>query len=185
MIAVQKIIGLVGRTGAGKSSISRIMADEFNLPVYNVGRFERAWFGAQGFDSPIEYHRKLGIEVTYFGLFPQHMEQIRRSISEEGIIIESIYSPRLVSMLSDAFPNHSISILGIAATRHFRFNLFRKRNPSWPLEKATREFEELERFKIRFGMLEMLRRAAVVIRNDSSLESLREKVAGLNGFLRS
>lgn len=179
------MICLVGRTGSGKSTVSSIIAERYGTMVYGVGRFEREWFHSLGYNSPVEYHRELGIENTYFGLFPEHIRQIGKIISGGSIIIESVYSPRLVDMLSTNFPNHSISIINIAATRHFRFRLFRLREPYWSLEKAKREFNELERFKFRFGVLEMLRKADITIRNDSSLSSLSSRLDCVERFVRS
>ena len=178
------IVCVTGRTGAGKSTIVKTMAEEFSMPFHGFGNYERQkWLEMFGYKSPAEYWTKLGLERGHFSLYPEHIAQVRDRVTESGIAVESIYSVTMLDLLRTEFPDHRAILVGAIANDELRFERFRARESVWT-DRPEYEFKVMEGFKVRIGMLVAMERAEFVIENEGSIGSLREKIRDLGNELR-
>lgn len=171
-MAKQKIIvGFTGYSAAGKSTAARHISETLSVPYYGLGTYERAKFGHLG--SPVEYHRKLGTDITYYGLYKEHIEQIRSRFSNGSIVIESLYAPDFVSLLRKTFQGFEIKIIHVYAPKEVRITNFATKAGISHAE-SEKYLDALDAIKIGFGLLEMIRKADIVVENR----------IGLSKFLR-
>ncbi len=160
------IIGLTGYGGAGKSTAAKYLSEALQLPYYGLGTYERSKFGHIG--TPCEYHRKLGVDVTYYGIYTEHIEQIAAKMSGSGIILESLYASSFVDLLKTTFNGIDVKIIHISAPRELRIsNMVARTNLA--LDAATVQLDDLDSIKIGFGMLDTIRKADLTVKNSSEL----------------
>jgi hypothetical protein len=166
------IVGLTGFSGAGKSTAARHAEATLLIPHYGIGIYERERFGYLG--SPPEYHRRLGTDITYYGLYPEHLRRIKRRISDMGILVESFYAMSFVDLLRDAFPDARISVVHVTASRDRRIVNYTAKT-GIPADEAARQLDDLDEIKVGFGLMDMIRHATATVHNSSDL----------TGFLRN
>ncbi len=177
--SIGTILCITGRTGAGKSTVARAIAEEFSIPFYGFGNYERQkWMDLFGYKSPAEYWTKLGLEVGHFGLYQEHIEQVRARISENGIAVESIYSESMLNLLGANFSDYGRILVSVVADERLRFERFKARESAIP-EDPEYEFETMERFKVRIGVLKVMEKPDFVIANMGSMKTLIDVIRTL------
>jgi dephospho-CoA kinase len=167
------IVCITGGTAAGKSALSEHLCAKFKLPQFDPGGYQRKKFASLGFGSPAEYHKQLGLEKTYYGLWPEFIEQIRASIAKQGIVIGGVYTPEFLELVKQEFPEYRTCLLNVTATRHVRLRRFQLRE-KLEMRKAKHEFQALEESKQEVGLLRLLRGSDVIIKNQTTFQKFSE-----------
>ncbi len=175
------IVCITGGTAAGKSTLSEHLYSKFKLPQFNPGGYQRKKFASLGFRSPAEYHKQLGLEKTYYALWPEFIEQIRTNISERGIVIGGVYSSEFLELIKREFSGYRTCLFNVAASRHIRLRRFQIRE-KFEIKKAKYEFRALEKSKCSVGFLSLLQNSDVVIKNQTTFQNLSEQ--GEREFLK-
>ena len=166
-------ICVTGPTAAGKSMLSKYLSNKLEMPYFSLGAYQRAHFKALGFNSPAEYHKALGLDVTYYGLWPSFIGEIINMGRGDGIIVDGVYSPGFMVQLSHALPKSRLSLLKITAPLHLRFCRFFKREQSkqFTFWRCLNEFYSLEIAKRRLGSKQMMRQPGLHLANDADPHS--------------
>lgn len=167
-----EIFCVTGLSAAGKSVLSRHLAEEFGMSVFNLGDYQREKFKAYG--TPQQYHKKLGLGTTYYALWPEFIDRIASSRSNGGIIVDSVYTYEFLTLLRKTFENDNIHLMQVAATRHVRLRFFQFKTKLRGAD-AFKEMHKLDSVKRDVGLVCMLRIADFTVRNNT----------GLNEFLRN
>lgn len=167
-----EILCVTGSSATGKSSVSKHLSKEFGVPLFSLGDYQREKFTHYG--TPQQYHRKLGLDVTSYGLWPEFVNQIASLKSDKGIIVDGIYTYKFLELLKKNFKGENVHLMQITATRHARLRFFQIRT-NLEVADAFKEMSKIDKIKRDVGLIEVLRRADVTVRNNT----------GLNEFLRN
>ena len=168
------IVCITGGTAAGKSVLARHLSSRFNLPQFTPGDYQRQKFASKGFKSPAEYHKQLGLQQTYYALWPEFIEQIRTNVSERGMIIGGIYTSEFLELIKQEFPTYRTSLLNVAAIRRIRFQRFKMREKLKGREAET-EFRALEASKKATGLFHLLRHCDAIVKNQTTVSDFFEE----------
>ena len=168
------IVCITGSTAAGKSVLARHLSSRFSLPQFTPGDYQRQKFASEGFKSPAEYHKQLGLQQTYYALWPEFIEQMRTNMSEHGMIVGGIYTLEFLELIKQEFPTHRTHLLIVAAKQRIRFQRFMTREKLKGRE-AEMEFHALEASKKAAGLFQLLRHCDVIVRNQTTMQDFFEE----------
>ena len=170
-----ELLCIAGLSSVGKSTTARSLAKQYDVPTFSLGDYQRKMFAPYG--TPEQYHKKFGLDVTYYGLWPDYLKCIEATKSEKGIIIEGIYTKEFLTLLQQKFPKDKVHVMRISAPNEVRIGLFQKKTGLHDAAEAAIRLDELDRIKYKVGLAEVLRGADVTIQNNSSLASLLKDAA--------
>ncbi len=173
------IIGLMGRIGSGKGTVSEILQNEYGFKAITIGDLAREETIARGLEPTRENTTKVSTELLskdpkYF--IKKAIEQIKNS-SHKNWIIDGIRRPMDVEEFKKAFPD--IIFIEVYVDPKIRFERLKERGrPGFP--KTYEEFLEHEKLEDeKFNILKTLSYADYKIENNGTLDELKENVKNL------
>lgn len=183
MAEKQRIIGVTGYSSAGKSTLARHLSAQFGTGLFSLGDYQRRKFAAYG-STPQEYHGRLGLAVTYYGLWPAYVSEIKARMSGAGIVIEGVYTYAFLEMVRGAFPEAETRLLRVSSPYGQRLRTFALRT-GLETGKAKEQMDALDRIKDEVGLKELLRHADSTVVNRGALRTFLRRgelaVAGIAG----
>jgi shikimate kinase len=76
----ETIILITGKSGAGKTTLGQRLATELQLPVFDIGNFQRAYAKSQGYSDVTRFNREVGLQKAYFDLLPSMLNEIKQIV---------------------------------------------------------------------------------------------------------
>ncbi len=162
-----EILCITGRSGTGKSTLARHLSNELHIDSFSLGDYQRQTFSRYG--SPLQYHARLGLDVTYYGQWSDYISEISKRRTKNGIIVEGVYTYEFLNRLRDSFRDDNIHLLRVWAPKKDRIRFFSmKTNKNGD---AAAELIRLDRIKMHVGLHILLKHAELTLRNDSDLNT--------------
>ncbi len=162
-----KIIGITGFGSSGKSTLLKHVSKELKIEQFSLEDYQREKFAKYG--SPINYHNRLGLNITYYGLWDEYLEQISKLNKGNSIIIDGIYTSRFIDMVAERMGCEQSYIINVCAPTNFRIRLFSdKTGLNW-LE-AEKQLFQLDKIKMDVGIIGVIRRSNFILNNNSEMK---------------
>lgn len=181
-IYLEQAICVVGRSATGKTTIAKSIGKELGLPVFSLGEYQREKFTAYG--DPLEYHKKLGLNTTYFNMWDEYIEEVCKRRSQDGIVVDGIYSAALLERMNAATRPDTSCTIHVRAPKTRRLQLFMLRR-DMDEESAMTYLEQYDKIKIDVGLIQLIKSADSTIINNGSLQSVVKdalrKIAAIRG----
>ena len=163
-----KIIGITGFGSSGKSTLLKYISKELKIEQFSLGDYQREKFAKYG--NPINYHNTLGLDVTYYGLWDEYLEQISKLNKKNSIIIDGIYTSRFIDIVAKRMGNGQPYLINVCAPTNFRIRRFSdKTGLNW-LE-AEKQLFQLAKIKMDVGIIEVIRRSNFILNNNSEIKT--------------
>ncbi len=177
---LNKIIGITGFGSSGKSTLLKHISNELNIEQFSLGDYQRSKFAKYG--TPINYHNKLGLNVTYYGLWEEYLEQISKLNRSNGIIIDGIYTSRFIDLVAERMGNVEPYIINVCAPTNLRIRFFSdKIGLNWI--EAEKQLFQLDKLKMNVGIIDVIRRSNCILNNNSDIKDFLRRGEDLVKFV--
>jgi cytidylate kinase len=171
----RKVICLTGQSAVGKSTIAKELGKELEIPIFSLGDYQREKFSSYG--DPTNYHKQLGIEATYYGLWGEYLSKIESTISQRGIIIEGVYGKDLLEKIGKLLHKDQLYNIHITAPYQKRLDFFMLKGKTSDPKEAPGMIDALDQIKIKVGMLPLIASADITVTNDRTINDAVKNIA--------
>ena len=144
------ILCITGRSAVGKSTVSKVLAADHELPCFGFGSHQRKLLGTNPSNLSV-------VRERYIELWPKHLETISSCISDRGMILEGIYNVSFLEMLRDSFPEHTLRLIALRASKRDRLSFYSSRNDRVD-EKDIKSLGDLDEVKKKIGLVDVFRK---------------------------
>lgn len=173
-----KVIGLVGRIGAGKDEVVEYLEERHGFEAFGMGDVVRKIAEERGVEPTRENLQRLGKECREergANFLARKAVEIVRDSKNEKFAVNGIRNPEEVEALRDEF-NGKFKLLRIDAKPKIRFRRLKERGRSGDPETFEEFKEQDENETEKFSMKRTFKKADYAINNNGRLEELHKKV---------
>jgi dephospho-CoA kinase len=170
-----KIIITTGLSAAGKSTISRMVANRLSLPVVHATDMMRKYAKSKGYDGLVHFFIELGYQKGYETVRPMILNKVKNYAKKHGAVFDGIHDYVLYKKICEKYGRENIRVIAISAARKYRVDRHADRR-KLTKEKAEEGVDKRDQIAIAGGTLKIVNDCDFKIKNEGSLEECVQEI---------
>jgi dephospho-CoA kinase len=163
-----RLIITTGLSAAGKSTVSKMVADELSLPLVHTTKIMRKYAGSLGYTRLTPFFTDSGYRKAYAIVRPLILKEVKKR-AEVGAVVDGVHDYRLYKEICDKYGRENIRVVTIGAARKYRVRRHAERR-GLRIKEADEGVTSRDKIAIAGGTKKIIDDSDFKIKNEKSLK---------------